>query len=69
MLRHLPSILGLLLLTSSVVCGGEGEWSRFRGPNGNGISNATTVPVRWTDKDYNWKVELPGAGNRLGVQK
>ena len=25
------------------------EWTRFRGPNGSGISAATGIPVRWTD--------------------
>lgn len=39
------------------------EWNRFRGPNGRGVSNATTVPVEWTNKDYNWAVDLPGVGH------
>ena len=43
------------------------EWTRFRGPNGQGISNATTVPVKWTQSDYNWKVELPGGGHSSPV--
>ncbi|MBI1178852.1 PQQ-binding-like beta-propeller repeat protein [bacterium] len=43
------------------------EWTRFRGPNGTGISDAKTVPVAWTEKDYNWKVELPAGGNASPV--
>lgn len=43
------------------------EWTRFRGPNGQGISNAKTIPVKWTEKDYNWKVELPGGGHSSPV--
>jgi outer membrane protein assembly factor BamB len=43
------------------------EWTRFRGPNGSGLSDATTIPVRWTEKDYNWKVELPAAGHSSPV--
>jgi len=39
------------------------EWTRFRGPNGSGISTATTVPVRWNVGDYNWKISLPGEGH------
>jgi len=39
------------------------EWTRFRGPNGTGVSEATTIPVKWSDADYNWKVELPGLGH------
>ena len=36
------------------------EWARFRGPNGTGFSRAQTIPTTWTEKDYNWKVKLPG---------
>lgn len=43
------------------------EWTRFRGPNGSGVSAATTVPARWTEKDHNWKVELPGIGHSSPV--
>lgn len=43
------------------------EWTRFRGPNGSGVSKAATIPVRWTEKDYNWKVRLPGAGHSCPV--
>ncbi|MDA1053326.1 MAG: PQQ-binding-like beta-propeller repeat protein [Planctomycetota bacterium] len=39
------------------------EWTRFRGPNGTGVSEATTIPAKWTAADYNWKVELPGLGH------
>jgi len=45
----------------------EQEWSRFRGPNGDGISDAATMPVTWTDRDYNWKVALPGLGHASPV--
>ena len=41
----------------------EQGWTRFRGPDGTGISDATTIPVEWTDQDYNWKVKLPGVGH------
>ncbi len=37
------------------------EWSRFRGPNGVGVSGEK-FPVAWTDKDYAWKIKLPGKG-------
>jgi outer membrane protein assembly factor BamB len=43
------------------------EWTRFRGPNGTGQSEATTIPTAWTDKDYNWKIELPGVGHSSPV--
>ena len=43
------------------------EWTRFRGPNGSGISDSTTVPTKWDDKDLNWKTELLGRGQSSPV--
>ncbi|MCI0459328.1 MAG: PQQ-like beta-propeller repeat protein [Gemmataceae bacterium] len=43
------------------------EWTRFRGPNGSGVSSATTIPTQWTEKDHNWKVKLPGVGHSSPV--
>ncbi|HEY5315983.1 MAG TPA: PQQ-binding-like beta-propeller repeat protein, partial [Pirellulales bacterium] len=43
------------------------EWTRFRGPNGTGISLAKSVPTRWTESDYNWSVALPGIGHSSPV--
>ncbi|MDP7292343.1 MAG: PQQ-binding-like beta-propeller repeat protein [Verrucomicrobiota bacterium] len=45
----------------------ENEWTRFRGPNGSGISGAKTIPIRWIAKDYNWTVILPGDGSSSPV--
>ncbi len=39
------------------------EWTRFRGPNGQGISHTNTIPIKWMEKDYDWKVTLPGGGH------
>jgi outer membrane protein assembly factor BamB len=52
------SSLALLAVDAAV---GQ-EWPRFRGPNGTAVSQATTIPVRWTSDDYRWRVELPGTG-------
>jgi outer membrane protein assembly factor BamB len=43
------------------------EWSRFRGPNGTGVSAASTIPVQFSPGDYNWRVELPGRGHSSPV--
>ena len=45
----------------------EGEWTRFRGPNGTGLSMAPHIPTTWTASDYNWKVEIPGEGHSQPV--
>jgi len=48
-------------------------WTRFRGPYGQGIplppggKKGDTIPVKWTEKDYNWKVTLPGGGHSSPV--
>jgi len=67
MSRRVLAIAALLVLLASDSQPGAQEWSRFRGPRGAGISNATTVPVKWTEKDYNWKVKLPGVGHSSPV--
>ena len=39
------------------------NWTRFRGPNGQGISNATGLPERWSaEENIAWKTEIPGEG-------
>jgi outer membrane protein assembly factor BamB len=43
------------------------EWTRFRGPNGSGISLAAGIPTAWTEKDLRWKVRLAGIGHSSPV--
>jgi len=43
------------------------NWPRFRGPNGQGISDATTIPTKWSEQDYKWKITLPGGGHSSPV--
>jgi outer membrane protein assembly factor BamB len=50
------------VLTSTRI-GAAQEWTRFRGPNGSGVSQATTVPAKWTADDFRWSVALPGQGH------
>lgn len=42
------------------------EWTRFRGPNGSGVSEVH-FPATWTDRDYLWKATLPGEGHSSPV--
>ena len=42
---------------------GKNDWPQFRGPAGVGISDATGLPVKWSEKEnIAWKTTLPGAG-------
>lgn len=39
------------------------EWTRFRGPNGQGVSTDTNAPTSWSaTSNVKWKRELPGPG-------
>lgn len=67
MIRSILLTVAVSLATNMPAAADDGVWNRFRGPNGSGISHATTVPVRWTDEDYNWKIELPGPGHSSPV--
>ena len=64
---RIATVAAATLFLWPLSCAGQGQWSRFRGPNGTGISQATTVPVTWTDADYNWKIKLPGTGHSSPV--
>lgn len=61
--------LSLAALLAAAICqvASAQEWSRFRGPNGSGESEATTIPAQWTEKDINWKTKLPGIGHSSPV--
>jgi outer membrane protein assembly factor BamB len=49
-----------VLLSSSVRAATDPDWSRFRGPNGSGISTATSVPLEFNPtKNLLWRLPLP----------
>lgn len=62
-------VLGLtgLFVGPAVVPVAAQNWTRFRGENGAGISRQKGVPITWTEKDYAWKVTLPGIGHSSPV--
>ena len=43
------------------------EWTRFRGPDGSGLSAAQTIPTVWAERDINWRTPMPGAGHSSPV--
>jgi outer membrane protein assembly factor BamB len=45
------------------------DWSRFRGPNGSGISgDGSHAPIAWSDSaNLKWKRELPGPGSSSAI--
>ena len=68
-MRHL--LLALLLATGLLEAGrvgaaaefAPGEWPQFRGPNGAGVADASTLPQRWSPTTHvAWAIEMPGRG-------
>jgi outer membrane protein assembly factor BamB len=52
-------VLGLVMLGTA---GGGEHWPAWRGPSGNGTSDATGLPIHWnlaTHENIVWKTELP----------
>jgi outer membrane protein assembly factor BamB len=60
----LVAVLSISWLPSSAFAQ---EWTRFRGPNGTGISQSKGIPTKITEADVNWKIELPGVGHSSPV--
>jgi outer membrane protein assembly factor BamB len=53
------TLFGALFCGQNAIAGGN-EWSRFRGPNGTGVSDATNLPVEFgPEKGVVWKTSLP----------
>lgn len=41
----------------------DGDWPSWRGPAMTGVTTATNLPERWSDKEgVAWRTKLPGAG-------
>ncbi len=60
-------IAGVIAFFACIARGSDANWPRLRGPNGDGLSDATTIPAQWTTNDYRWKIKLPGVGHSSPV--
>lgn len=41
---------------------GAENWPQFRGPDATGYAPQGSLPNQWVPSDYQWQLELPGAG-------
>lgn len=56
------SLLLVVVLALTSTSSAE-NWVRFRGPNGQGISSETNLPLRWSaEENVSWKTPIPGEG-------
>ncbi len=57
------STLPVLILVGSAGFGHSADWPQFRGPHGNGTTDETNLPVKWSaTQGVKWKADLPGKG-------
>jgi outer membrane protein assembly factor BamB len=57
-----------LLCLLVFACYAQAEnWERFRGPNGAGQSDDTSIPSKWEPEHFVWKQTLPGVGHSSPV--
>lgn len=66
-MKYLPSISFLVLVFIFAFTldskGSAVDWPAYRGPAGQGVSDAKNVPTEWsTEKNVVWKTEIPGRG-------
>jgi outer membrane protein assembly factor BamB len=55
-------LFAILILQCTLARGGE-NWPQFRGPEGNGVSDARGLPLRWSEKEnVKWKTPIHGRG-------
>lgn len=63
----LRETLSLVVLLAGVATSQAENWDRFRGPNGAGQSDSTTIPSEWKPEHFLWKKQLPGIGHSSPV--
>lgn len=62
------TVAGALLRHSPELAALEHEWPQFRGPGGQGHSDATGLPLTWSESEnIAWKTAIPGEGHSSPV--
>lgn len=72
-IRGIRAMKMVAALVAALILGATGvdasDWSRFRGPNGTGISpDAKNLPSTWSEtENLRWKIALPGPGSSCPI--
>jgi outer membrane protein assembly factor BamB len=57
------SLPSLLAFACVALTAHAADWPQFRGPSGQGLSEATNPPTQWSaDSNIRWKTPIPGSG-------
>ena len=63
-MKRVATYLVLVLAILSMAIFAGADWTRFRGPNGDGVSDDKGLPNDWSaTSNVVWKTELPGFGS------
>jgi len=58
----------VLSLQALTPCARGADWPAWRGPHGNGVTDETDLPLKWSaTENVAWKAPLPGPGNSTPV--
>src|SRR4029079_18557518 len=60
--RLFSAVFVVALFFGSGVVRGDSNWPRWRGPQQNGHTTETALPVKWSAENVVWKMQLPGIG-------
>ena len=66
LIKHFWSTFALSIVLASLTqfaAKADHNWNRWRGPDGNGLSGETNLPVKWSAEDVTWRAELKGLGH------
>jgi outer membrane protein assembly factor BamB len=63
------ALVALVLPTASPLLprAAAADWPRFRGPNGSGVDASANTPAKFTERELDWKIALPGVGHSSPV--
>ena len=57
------TLASVFLLVISFASSNADDWNQFRGPNGDGVSTATNLPIEFDEaKNVQWKTAIPESG-------
>ena len=59
-MKHIALIVTLTLTLTTAAQ--AGDWLQFRGPNGAGVAEDSTLPIKLTKNNLKWSIDLPGRG-------
>jgi outer membrane protein assembly factor BamB len=62
-MKHTPLFAVLLLCLTSSIFAADENWPQFRGPSGQGTTDAKGLPTTWSEtKNVKWKTAIHGKG-------